>query len=101
MVALDDVVLYPRIDFLHVDIQGGEADLVESCMTVLQRKVAYMFVGTHSRQIEGRLFETLLRAGWRLEIERPGMLKLDGEVPHMWIDGVQGWRNMVLLPEGA
>jgi hypothetical protein len=101
MVALDDVALYPRIDFLHVDIQDGEADLVESCMTLLQRKVAYMFVGTHSRQIEGRLFETLLRAGWRLEIERPGMLKLDDEVPHMWIDGVQGWRNMVLLPEGA
>jgi hypothetical protein len=99
MIALADIAApFDRIDFLHIDIQGGEADLVEGCLRVLQDKVAYMFVGTHSRQIEGRLFDIMLRAGWRLEIERPGLLKLDGAEPYMWIDGVQGWRNMTLLP---
>lgn len=99
MVALSDLVgTHERIDFLHIDIQGGEADVVESCLPVLQKKIAYMFIGTHSRQIEGRLFDTLLQAGWRLEIERPGLLKLDGSAPYMWVDGVQGWRNPLLLP---
>jgi hypothetical protein len=99
VVALSDLAgPHERIDFLHIDIQGGEADVVESCLPILQEKVAYMFIGTHSRQIEGRLFHTLLRSGWRLEIERPGLLKLDGRVPYMWVDGVQGWRNSALLP---
>jgi hypothetical protein len=99
MVALADAAApYPRIDFLHIDIQGGETDLVEGCMPILRDKVAYLFVGTHSRQIEGRLFDMLQGAGWRLEIERPGLLKLDGAEPYMWVDGVQGWRNLSLLP---
>jgi hypothetical protein len=100
MIALAEVAEpFRRIDFLHIDIQGGEADLIEGCLAVLRNKVAYLFVGTHSRQIEGRLFDTLLREGWRLEIERPGLLKLDGDTPYMWIDGVQGWRNPRLLPD--
>ena len=99
MVALAEVAApYSRIDFLHVDIQGGEGDLVESCLPILREKVAYLFVGTHSRQIEGRLFDLLLEAGWHLEIERPGLLKLDGAAPYAWIDGVQGWRNLALSP---
>jgi FkbM family methyltransferase len=98
MLALSDLIgPHERIDFLHIDIQGGEADVVETCLPVLQQKVAYMFIGTHSRQIEGRLFHTLLQGGWRLEIERPGLLKLDVSTPYMWVDGVQGWRNPSLL----
>lgn len=102
MVALADLAApHERVDFLHIDIQGGEADLVEKCLPILQDKVAYMFVGTHSRQIEGRLFHDLLRNGWHLEIERPGLLKLgEAAAPHMWVDGVQGWRNPTLLPLG-
>lgn len=98
MIPLADIsAAHRRVDLLHIDIQGGEADLIENCLPVLQSKVAYMVVGTHSRQIEGRLFEVLLDAGWRLEIERPGLLKLDGDTPYMWVDGIQGWRNPVLL----
>jgi len=89
---------HERVDLLHIDIQGGEADLIESCLPFIQRKVAYIVVGTHSRQIEGRLFDILLKAGWRLEVERPGLLKLDGDTPYMWVDGIQGWRNPMMLP---
>lgn len=88
MIAIADLIApHERIDFLHVDIQGGEADLIESCLTVLRERVAYMFVGTHSRQIEGRLFQALLQGGWLLEVERAGLLKLGGTTPHMWVDG--------------
>ncbi len=101
MVALADVIgPHARIDLLHIDIQGGEADLVSSCLPFLSEKIAYMLIGTHSRQIEGRLFDSLLKAGWKLEIERPAILRLSGDAPpFVTVDGVQGWRNPRLLPE--
>jgi hypothetical protein len=88
----------PHIDLLHVDIQGGEAGLIAASLSLLTEKVAYLVIGTHSRQIEGSLFDTLLGAGWRLEIERPAFLSIGGEGPAVTVDGVQGWRNPNLLP---
>jgi hypothetical protein len=87
-----------RIDLLHIDIQGGEADLIAASLAVLSEKVAYLLIGTHSRQIEGQLFNTLLEAGWKLEIERPAILVFNREEPVVSVDGVQGWRNPVLNP---
>jgi hypothetical protein len=89
---------YPRIDLLHIDIQGGEADLVEGCLPLLQEKFAYLLIGTHSKQIEGRLYELLIAAGWRLEMERAAMFNVVDGVPYVAVDGVQGWRNTALLP---
>jgi hypothetical protein len=88
-----------KLDLLHVDIQGGEADLFESSRPVLDERVAYVLVGTHSRQIEGRLFTELLRANWRLEIERPAIINLGHGGPTVTVDGVQGWRNLALVPD--
>ena len=82
-----------RVDLLHIDIQGGEARLVRECRKVLAERVAYLVIGTHSRQIEGELFETLLADGWVLEVERPAILKLADGAPETDSDGVQGWRN--------
>lgn len=99
MVALADVVEpRSRIDLLHVDIQGGEADLVADAIDLLFDKVAYLVIGTHSRQIEGRLFDILLERGWKLEIERPAILSLNDPAIPVVVDGVQGWRNPALLP---
>lgn len=88
----------PRIDLLHIDIQGGEADLIKDSRPILKSKVAYILVGTHSREIEGRIFESLRAEGWMLEIERPAILSLANGVPQVTVDGVQGWRNAKLLP---
>ncbi|WP_428487983.1 hypothetical protein [Rhodopila sp.] len=94
MIPLADVVAsHPRIDLLHVDIQGGEADLIANCLPVLRERVAYLLVGTHSRQIEGRIMHMLLVAGWMLELERPAIFSLDDGRPRIVVDGVQGWRN--------
>jgi hypothetical protein len=84
---------HARIDLLHVDIQGGEADFVSASLDVLTKKVAYLLIGTHSRQIEGRLLEIMLGAGWYLEIERPALLDLTTASPIVTVDGVQAWRN--------
>lgn len=90
---------HERIDLLHIDIQGGEADLIADCLQVLRERVAYLLVGTHSRQIEGRIVEFLSGSGWILEIERPAILSLAGRHPVVTVDGVQGWRNPALHPE--
>ena len=99
MIALSEITApHARIDLLHVDIQGGEADLIDQCLTLLDEKVSYMVIGTHSKQIEGRLYETLLNAGWLLEMERPAIFTVNGGKPCIAVDGVQGWRNGKLLP---
>ena len=64
-------------------------------MVVIRRDI---LIGTHSREIEGRLFEYLLGAGWLLEMERPALLTLHAGAPIVTVDGVQGWRNPRLLP---
>jgi hypothetical protein len=98
MIPMADLVQdHARIDLLHIDIQGGEADLVEACAPLLREKVAFLLIGTHSREIEGRLFTTLRRDGWVLEIERPAILMLTKDAPVVTVDGVQGWRNPALI----
>jgi len=88
----------PRIDLLHVDIQGGEADLVRENLDLMSARVAYLLIGTHSKQIEGDLYDMLLKAGWQLEMERAAIFDLVGGTPHVRVDGVQGWRNPALTP---
>lgn len=87
-----------RIDLLHVDIQGGESALIHDSLELLTAKVAYVVIGTHSRQIEGAIMQDMLDAGWRLEIERPAILLIRDGGPVVTVDGVQGWRNPRLSP---
>jgi hypothetical protein len=99
MISLADIARdHARIDLLHVDIQGGEAELIPRCIQSLNEKVAYLLIGTHSREIEGGLFHCLRGAGWHLELERPAILSLKDGVPTVTVDGVQAWRNPRLLP---
>lgn len=94
MIALGELAApHRRIDLLHIDIQGGEADFIEGGLPVCEEKVAYLLVGTHSRPIEGRIIETLGKAGWVLEIERPAIFDLQSGRCQITVDGVQGWRN--------
>ena len=87
-----------RIDLLHIDIQGGEADLIESCLPILNEKVAYVLIGTHSKHIEARLYDILTSAGWAIEMERPAFYRVDEWKPILLVDGVQAWRNPRFIP---
>jgi len=99
MVPLSDAIgKRAHIDLLHIDIQGGEADLIAASIDLLSERVAYIVIGTHSRQLEGRLMDLLLGAGWLLEIERPAIIQLPNGAPQTTVDGVQAWRNPRLLP---
>jgi len=94
MVPLSEVIgSRERIDLLHMDIQGGEWDLVTRTLELLCEKVAYMVIGTHSRVLEGKLIDTLSTAGWLIEVERPAIISVDSGLPQTTADGVQGWKN--------
>lgn len=99
MIALADIAApHDRIDLLHIDIQGSEADFIAGCLPVIDRKVAYLLVGTHSRRIEHLIGDTLFPAGWTLEIERLSLFDETPAGPVLVVDGVQGWRNPRLAP---
>ena len=60
MISLPEVVAdHPRLDLLHIDIQGGETNLIRDSIDILNRRVAYIVVGTHSRVIDGEIIDIL------------------------------------------
>lgn len=85
------------LDLLHVDIQGAELDLLTEIFELLSKRVRYVFVGTHSKQIEAGLFDLFTGGGnWKLEMERAAIFRLTDGRPVVTGDGVQGWRNGAL-----
>lgn len=88
----------PFINLIHMDIQGGEADLIHDTLDLLSEKVGYLLIGTHSRSLEGRCMDLMLDAGWVLEVERPAYFMLPDGKPVTIVDGVQGWRNPRFYP---
>jgi len=44
-----------RIDYLHMDVQGAEADILEAGSALLDAKARVVNIGTHSKPIEARL----------------------------------------------
>ncbi|OLL30303.1 FkbM family methyltransferase [Burkholderia sp. SRS-W-2-2016] len=87
-----------RIDLLHIDIQGGEANLIESCMPILRERVAYVLIGTHSKYIEARLYDLFTSNDWSMEMERPAFYYINNWKPQLTVDGVQAWRNPRFIP---
>ncbi len=81
------------IDFMHWDIQGAEASIADHDIEFLNEHVRFLFIGTHSRAIEGKLLELFRFSGWELIHEHPcnfvwdlakptltGMVHTDGEL---------------------
>jgi FkbM family methyltransferase len=95
MVSLLEVIGdHPYLDLLHIDIQGGETDLIRDSIDILNQRVSYIVVGTHSRVIDGEIIDILSRnGGWKLEIERPCFFTIHDGRPQTGMDGVQGWYN--------
>jgi len=89
---------YDVVDFMHIDIQGGEWELIKKAKKTFDSKVRFLFVGTHSRKIEGDLIDLLLNKGWKLFREKPCRFHTMGETPALtgltYHDGAQFWRNM-------
>ena len=81
----------PPIDLLHIDIQGDEFDVLAAAPEVLTARVRRMCIGTHGREIEGRLLELLPDLGFRLRQERACVYGLGGRRPTLIEDGFQHW----------
>ena len=63
--------LATRIDFLPIDVQGVEFELLSSEATAIQSHAVTVGIGTHSRLAEGQLQKFFLSRGWGLRIDEP------------------------------
>ena len=85
------------VDFLHVDVQGAEGELIASHLEWLNIAVKSMMIATHSRPLEGELMARLGEAGWILLREKPCRFGVGAAIPD-WtgattVDGSQYWIN--------
>lgn len=87
------------VDFVHMDLQGGEGPLLTDRATTrcLTERVACLMLATHSRLIEGLALRALGDDGWQLLRERPtgfsqspATAEVTGWTVH---DGAQLWVN--------
>ena len=67
----DLVAEYKNVDYVHIDVQGTESVIIPRSVEALERHVRYMFIGTHSRKIEGDIIDLLISRSWRLIKEQP------------------------------
>jgi len=86
------------IDFLHIDVQGSELDLLHNDAEWLGHNVRAMMVATHSRVIEGGIMGLLGEQGWVLKREKPCRFQMDDNPRENWegltqADGSQHWIN--------
>jgi FkbM family methyltransferase len=92
--ALED---FSVIDFLHIDIQGSEYELINNTIDFIEKTVRFVFIGTHSRKIEGDLIFELLERGWKLLRERPCQFTPTENIPSLtgmtYVDGGQFWQT--------
>ncbi len=85
-----------RVDLIHCDIQGAEAETMAAGIDEVSAKVRRIVVGTHGRAIEEQLYYLFTGAGWRLEDDKACLLQPDykpGDLYTLRADGVQVWLN--------
>ena len=86
-----------RIDYMHWDIKGAERDLALSSGDFLDARVKYLYIGTHSRSIEGVLMDKFFQMGWDLLWQQPCSFTYDKSKPSLegmtTTDGEMLWVN--------
>jgi len=90
----------PIIDYVHMDIQGSEADFLEAHPEVLNERVRSLNVGTHSSDVEARIRALFERLGWENKYDIPlhsaALIRNGPEAAPLRVDfgdGVQVWHN--------
>lgn len=87
----------PIWDFVHSDVQGSEYALCRSSIEIMNQRVRWLVVGTHSRKIEGDLIELMFSHNWVLENEKPCQFRFNPSSHTLTAmthyDGTQVWRN--------
>jgi FkbM family methyltransferase len=97
---LADLLPEGIVDLIHIDVQGHEFDVLNQAIDSLDQRVRSIFVGTHSRKIEGQLLELFHAHGWQLVRERPTRFAYSAShrdiVAWTTRDGGQYWTNPAL-----
>jgi len=91
----------PPIDYLHMDVQGVELDVLSSYPEIVDERVRLINVGTHSAEIDVGLRKFFGGLGWQSLYEVPlgasFRVRIDREENVInFQDGVQVWRNVRL-----
>ncbi|MEA2757764.1 MAG: hypothetical protein QOH65_377 [Methylobacteriaceae bacterium] len=55
-----------RVDFAHLDVAGAEWKIADMSREFMSAKFHHIFIGTHSRKIEGNLIQLFYELGWHL-----------------------------------
>jgi FkbM family methyltransferase len=87
-------IIHEPVDFLDMDIQGAELEVVEEGIESMTRFVKLVHIGTHDATIERGLREIFLRRGWHPRYDFPAW-KLS-ETPYgpvKFMDGIQSWER--------
>jgi len=93
------------VDYIHLDIQGSELDVLSARPDLLQARVKMINIGTHSERIERRLRQYFGALGWTCRYDVPlktkVLIRCGGEASREveFGDGVQVWRNVTLKSE--
>lgn len=69
------------VDYMHWDIQGAELETAQAAIDFLQKNVRYLFIGTHSRAIEGHLLELFYERKWEVLLQTPCVFEYDKTKP--------------------
>jgi FkbM family methyltransferase len=92
-VRLHDLLTEP-VDFLDIDIQGAELDVVFSCIDAMDEFVKLAHIGTHSAQVDARLSHIFHLHGWKpRRIFSCGAVNQTPYGTFQFIDGIQSWEN--------
>lgn len=87
------------LDFLHIDIQGAEYDVIPSSIKLLKNNVKTIMVGTHtSSNKHEELYSLFSQHGWEPILIFPRHEKVNTEFGVVQFDdGFQFWRNPTLV----
>jgi FkbM family methyltransferase len=105
LVDLDEVLAdIGRVDYLHMDIQGSELDVLSANPRRLHERVRMLTVATHSELIDRGLRRLFTSLGWvcRYEVPLRGvvLLRIGASAARVqFLDGFQLWINPALEEE--
>jgi FkbM family methyltransferase len=89
---------YDHVNVIHMDIQGLEFKVIDSCADLLDQRAETLIIGTHGKQIEEELRRLLRKHHW-VAIYDFAVGEVS-DTPHGLIafeDGVQIWENSRLV----
>ncbi|MQB37581.1 hypothetical protein DXT97_12345 [Agrobacterium tumefaciens] len=72
---------FQYVDYMHWDIQGAELPVAEKSIEFLNWTTRYLFIGTHSIAIHGKLIELFFNNGWDLIDSKPPEFTFDRSKP--------------------